>query len=394
LSRIYTSQPKAEIQARIKKLKQILIQANVNGALLFSITGIYYYSGYGADGVIYIPIEGEPIHLVKRNVSLAERYSQIPNIQPLTRISKIFKTLKIPENHKILIEEDYLSYSFVKYLKDINGSIQFLDGSQVFREIRSIKSKYEITMLKKAAKMVDESFLYCCDVAQPDMSEIELASKLDSWLLNNGHGGYITTRAMNSALLNYSYVVSSHSTSLNIQFTPISGYGLTLKYPYGPSKQKIGKNKPFFVDTCGNWQGYISDTTRTFICGKFNKEAQDQLIALEQVKEFILKNLNSKKNLGDLFREVMELSKELKIYNNFMGTISDKSAFLGHGIGLELDELPIFYAKGPDLCVGNVLACEPKIIVIDKTVLGIEDSIVIKDTGARLLSTAANYYEI
>lgn len=394
MSRIYTSQPKAEIQARIKKLKQILIQANVNGALLFSITGIYYYSGYGADGVIYIPIEGEPIHLVKRNVSLAERYSQIPNIQPLTRISKIFKTLKIPENHKILIEEDYLSYSFVKYLKDINGSIQFLDGSQVFREIRSIKSKYEITMLKKAAKMVDESFLYCCDVAQPDMSEIELASKLDSWLLNNGHGGYITTRAMNSALLNYSYVVSSHSTSLNIQFTPISGYGLTLKYPYGPSKQKIGKNKPFFVDTCGNWQGYISDTTRTFICGKFNKEAQDQLIALEQVKEFILKNLNSKKNLGDLFREVMELSKELKIYNNFMGTISDKSAFLGHGIGLELDELPIFYAKGPDLCVGNVLACEPKIIVIDKTVLGIEDSIVIKDTGARLLSTAANYYEI
>ncbi len=394
MSHLYKSLPRAEINDRIKKLQKILIQKNLNGALLFSITGTYYYSGYGADGLIFIPIEGEPIHLVKRNVALAQKYSQISNIRSYGRTSKIVDTLNIPENSIILVEEDYLSYSFVKYLRDINQTIQFLDGSQLFRELRSIKSKYEIFMIKKAAKMVDESFLYCCEIAKPDMSEIELASKLDSWLLNNGHGGYITTRAMNSALLNYSYVISSHSTSLNIQFTPISGYGLTLKYPYGPSNQKIGRNRPFFVDTCGNWQGYISDTTRTFICGKFDKETLNQLIALEQVKEFILKNLTPMKNLGDLFLEVMELSKELKIYDCFMGTHSDKSVFLGHGIGLELDELPVFYAKGPDLCVGNVLACEPKIIVLDKTVLGIEDSISIEDTGARLLSTAASYYEI
>ena len=393
MSNIYTSQPSDEIQVRIKKLKHKLVQKNVNGALLFSITGLYYYSGYGADGAIYIPTEGDPVHLIRRNVSLAQKYSQITNIKSLGRISKIFDILKISKNATILIEEDYLSYSFVKYLRDNNQNIQFLDGSQLFKEIRAIKSIHEISMMEKAAKMVDESFLYCCEIAKPEMSEIELSSKLDTWLLNNGHGGYITTRAMNSALLNYSYVISSYSTSLNIQFTPISGYGLTLKYPYGPSHQKIGK-KPFFVDTCGNWQGYISDTTRTFICGKFDKETLNQLIALEQVKEFILKNLIPKKNLGDLFFEVMELSKELKIYDCFMGTKLDKSAFLGHGIGLELDELPVFYSKGPDLCVGNVLACEPKIVVINKTVLGIEDSIVIEGTGARLLSTAVNYYEI
>ena len=261
------------------------------------------------------------------------------------------------------LELDLLPYSYVSYLKSLNEYTSFVDGSLMFRQIRAVKSDYEISKISLAAKLVDESFEYCVNIAKPDMSEIQLAAKLDQWLVENGHHGYIRTRAFNSALLNFSYVIGSFSSTLNIHFTPISGGGMSLKYPYGPSAKKIGK-KPFFVDTCGNSNGYISDTTRTFILGQYDNETRDQIDALIQIKRKLHNELQPNSNLGDLYTEIMELARELKISDHFMGELKDKVPFLGHGIGLELDELPILYAKGKNAKQGNVLACEPKFIEI------------------------------
>ncbi|MHA1969943.1 MAG: M24 family metallopeptidase [Candidatus Hodarchaeales archaeon] len=341
-----------------------------------------------------MPTEGEPVHLIKRNNHLTQQYSRIENIKLFGRRSKLFKTLEIPVNSKLVLENDILSHSFIEFLKNTASGIKLVDGSQIFRSIRSIKSKFEINQIKKAASLVDESFEYCTQIANPNMTEIELASLLDSWLLNNGHSGYITTRAFNSPLLNYSYVISSRSSTLNILFTPISGYGLSTKYPYGPSRQKLGKNQPFIIDTCGNHIGYISDTTRTFVCGHFDKDTREQQNALKQIIEFLKRSLKPQRNLGKLYNEVMELSKELRIDNQFMGTNKDRVAFLGHGIGLELDELPIFYPKGPDLISGNTLACEPKFYIQNEKILGIEDTFAITESGNELLSKSPNQFEI
>ena len=152
-------------------------------------------------------------------------------------------------------------------------------------------------------------------------------------MAENGHAGFIPTRQFGSVMIGNSYVVSSASTALNSNFTPISGRGLSLKNVIGPSRQKIGK-KPFFIDTCGNCQGYISDTTRTFIIGQFDRKTREQIAALQQIKQFISNRLKPGENLGLIYLEVFELVEELGILNQFMGTVSDRVAFLGHGVGL------------------------------------------------------------
>ncbi|MHA1213829.1 MAG: M24 family metallopeptidase [Candidatus Hodarchaeales archaeon] len=389
----YFKIPNSEIKNRIKKLQSYLKSNNFSGALVFSVPELYYYSGLGSDGVIYVPAESEPIHLINRNLNLAKQHSGLSNVKLYGRKSKLFETLNISHNSRLLTELDLLPNSKVHFLKKIAGDIELIDGTTVFRNLRSVKSDFEINLIEKAASLVDESFERCAEIARPDMTEIELALELDNWLVKNGHSGFITTRSPNSALLNYSYVISSNSTTLNIAFTPISGYGLSLKYPYGPSRRKLG-HKPFFVDTCGNFMGYISDSTRTFILGKFDDQTMDELQSLQQIKQFLLNKLRPDTKLGDLFIEVMDLSKELGIYDGFMGTRSDKSLFLGHGIGLELDELPVFYARGPVLKLGNVIACEPKFIDVGSKVLGIEDSMVIKENSVKLLSKSPDFYEI
>ena len=393
MDNIYTRIPSSEIETRITRLKSYLEKESIDGAILLSTPELYYYSGVGYDGAVYIPVEGEPVHLVKRNLELAESFSQLPSITSFGKKSKLFETLNIKPSAKIALELDVLSYAFVNFLQSKAKNVQLTNSSSILRQLRSIKSEYEISQIKDAATVVDASFEYCTEIAAPEMTEIELASRLESWMLDNGHDGFITTYGFNTELLHYAYVISSQSSVLNIHFTPISGYGLSLKYPYGPSRQKLG-TKPFIVDACGNSQGYISDTTRTFICGKFNTQTRDEIHSLQEIKKFLSENLRPNVNLGDLYHEVMDLSKELHIHDHFMGTSSDRVAFIGHGVGLELDDLPVFYPKGPTLVSGNVLACEPKFFIYGKKVLGIEDTFAITESGNKLLSKSPDYYEI
>ncbi|MHA2075365.1 MAG: aminopeptidase P family N-terminal domain-containing protein, partial [Candidatus Hodarchaeales archaeon] len=77
----YNLIPRSEIEARIAHLRENLKKQNFDGALIFSTTELYYYSGYGADGAIYIPTEGEPVHLIKRNSHLTQQFSQIKSIK-------------------------------------------------------------------------------------------------------------------------------------------------------------------------------------------------------------------------------------------------------------------------------------------------------------------------
>ena len=387
-----TPAPEKEIHSRISTLQSKLNENDIEGFLLLSTIGNFYFSGIGLEGAVFIPRDGEPLHLIKRNINFASEYSAINSVKEFGRLSNIFKTLDIHDGNVIALELDILPYSYVEYLKSI-GNITFKDGSTLLRKQRAIKSKYEISQISQAAALIDESFEFCQEVASPEMREIDLAAKLDEWLLRNGHQGYISTHGFNSALLNYSYVIGKSSSTLNIHFTPISGWGLSLKYPYGPSTQKLG-DKPFFVDSCGNKNGYISDTTRTFILGKFDTATKDKLEALVQVKKYLRDVLKPKANLGVIYEEIILLSQELGIYDNFMGETNDKVAFLGHGVGLELDELPILYKKGSTLSEGNVLACEPKYIEKGKMVLGIEDTITITDSGNLFLSNSPNYIEI
>ncbi|MHA1978904.1 MAG: M24 family metallopeptidase, partial [Candidatus Hodarchaeales archaeon] len=327
---MYSSAPEREVKSRIDSLKSTITETDIDGVLLLSTVEIFYYSGIGLDGAVFIPKEGEPIHLVKRNLDLAHDFSVIKNIGSFGRLSQIFNTLKIVDQSKIALELDILPFSYVNYLESTKNDVSFLNGSEILRKKRAIKSEYEISQISQAASLVDLSFDYCMEIAKPEMSEIDLAAKLDNWLLKNGHQGYIATRSFNSALLNYSYVIGKYSSTLNIHFTPISGWGLSLKFPYGPSNKKIGK-EPFFVDTCGNRNGYISDTTRTFVCGKFDPTTKEKLNALIQIKEYLNRVLKPKADLGKIYRESMALAEELGIYENFMGETDDKVAFLGHG---------------------------------------------------------------
>ena len=89
---------------------------------------------------------------------------------------------------------------------------------------------------------------------------------------------------------------------------------------------------------------------------------------------------------GDIYDLGMEIAEQAGYAKNFMGADTGRIQFIGHGVGLELDEFP-FLAKGQDmpLAEGMVVALEPKLIFPGRGVVGIENTHVVAMDGLKQL---------
>ena len=90
----------------------------------------------------------------------------------------------------------------------------------------------------------------------------------------------------------------------------------------------------------------------------------------------------------DIYAQAEALAQEMGLQDHFMGIGSDRVRFIGHGVGLELDEYPIF-AKGMKMALapGMTFALEPK-FVFPEGAVGIENTYALQADGLRVLTQA------
>jgi len=98
-------------------------------------------------------------------------------------------------------------------------------------------------------------------------------------------------------------------------------------------------------------------------------------------------------------RELYELAlmraEAAGLQDGFMGTPGYTARFIGHGVGLELDELPVLSANDTPLAEGMVFALEPKFVLPGVGAVGIEDTFVVTAHGAeRLSQTEQRLFEL
>ena len=197
---------KSEFQKREQKLKDDL--KNIDFSIIFNRPDLYYYSGTGLDGILSVNnVKDEITRFVNRNVDLAESQSYYPVAEMVS--FRIFKELSNDCDAKSLgLELDILPYKTVQYIKKAFNNIELHDISPVLREIRSVKSKAEQEIMKQAAKQTDKSFELAREIIEPGMSEIELSSKIEKFLRNNGHPGFLQIRAFSHNMTTNAVVMS------------------------------------------------------------------------------------------------------------------------------------------------------------------------------------------
>ena len=388
----YVLHPRSEIDSRIKKLQSSM--DGIDGALLFQAVDMCYFSGTAQDGLVYIPRDGEPIIMMKRSLVRAKEESPL-EVRPLKNMRNLKEDLGIKTSATIGLEMDVLPCSFYFKVNKALEDASFVDVAERIKHIRSVKSEFEIKLAKEAAQMLVEGFSTVPDHIKEGMTEVELMCRMESEMRLMGHQGSLRFRRFNS-IVPIGHIMSGSSAAIpSFLASPTGGKGTSVVFPHGPGYRKIKRNEPVFVDTVGICNGYIADATRIFSLGKIEPELVEAYEASCQIEEAIAREMKPGRTARELF-ELSESEGARLGYGDFLGgTVGSKCGFVGHGVGLELDEYPVLAPLDHEIQEGMTIAVEPKIIYPGKGVLGVEDTFLTTSSGAlRLTEMPLEIWEV
>jgi Xaa-Pro aminopeptidase len=159
--------------------------------------------------------------------------------------------------------------------------------------------------------------------------------------------------------------------------------------------QVIEKGTPILVDIGCCIDGYVIDQTRMVSIGQVDADLVEAYAVAFDILQATEQNLHPGISCEDLYLDACRMAEESGLAEHFMGFGDDRVTFLGHGIGLEIDEWPVL-AKGFELPLepGMVIAIEPKFSFPGRGVVGIEDTYLITDSGyERLTVTPQTWYQ-
>ncbi|RNC73332.1 MAG: aminopeptidase P family protein [Desulfuromonadales bacterium] len=371
--------PKEELEHRIGKLQSLMAGAGLDGVIIVQNADLFYFTGTVQNGTLYVPAAGEPIYMVRKEFSRARMESGLKEVVPIASLKdvpRIISDYGYPVPGRIGMELDVVPVNFFERYQSVFPGAVYADATPLIRRVRMVKSKYEIHILQDAATQVDRVYQRAREVIREGISDLELAAELEFAARKQGHQGLVRMRAFNSELF-YAHVFSGTDTAVPAYVdTPLGGLGLNPSFGQGAGWKRIERNEPIIIDFAGCVDGYLVDQTRVFSIGGLSdrliKAYEDMLRIQERMTALAVPGTP----WGDLYDACHALAVELGYADSFMGSRGAQVSFIGHGIGIEIDEYP-FIAKGfRDMVLepGMVFAFEPKTVFPGEGAIGIENT--------------------
>jgi Xaa-Pro aminopeptidase len=389
--------PKAEIYRRISAFQAALAKDHLEGALIHQDVDLFYLSGTMQQAFLFVPVQGEPLLLVKKDLSRALTESPLAHIRSLPTIGQLGETIlrygySIPP--RLGLEMDSLPVSTYNFLKQKLHWREELDISVRLRKIRAVKSDFELAQMQKSGEIGRRLYQAVTKILKPSLTEMEVAGRLIQKAVSWGDMNLLRSRSFNSAAFSW-HVISGESGSYQSRNdAPFAGLGQSPAFPMGASQKPIKTNEPILVDFGTCYNGYQTDQTRMFSLGKPAKKYFKAHKALQEIEAHLLEHLRPGASAESLYRLALKEAQKLGYEDSFLGPKGQKVKYVAHGLGLEIDEFP-FLAQGHDypLHEGMTLALELKIVLEDGAI-GFENTVVIRKNGVEKLTTADEAFSI
>lgn len=377
--------PQSEIDQRIEKLRKQLEDNNIGAALLVQRADLLYFAGSIQGAHLYVPVDEEPILMVFKSLDRAIAESPLSRIVPLGSpkgIPDLLRQYGYPLPLTIGMELDVLPANLYFTYQKIFEEKNIIDISHFIRLVRAVKSAYEIDMMHRAAEGSDQVAACVPELLQEGMTELELAGKVEAEARRMGHQGIVRMRYWGGEVF-YGHLMAGPSGAVpSFPRSPTGGSGASPAVAQGPGFRPIQRNEPVLVDYVFALNGYYSDHTRIFSIGEPAAELIAAHTAMLDVQALIKKEAKPGVKSGDIYELAIERTRTLGYDMYFMGVGDERIRFVGHGIGIELDEYP-FLASGQklELQENMILAVEPKLIFPGKGVVGIENTHRVTEDG-------------
>lgn len=384
---------KSEYERRLKGFQAILAQQEIDGVLLVQRADTLYFTGTAQNLHLYIPLTGNPLLLVYRNMErvLAESPWEALPLTGMSKLPELISEHGHPLPKVMGLEYDVLPVAnYLRYEK-IFSQTRLVDISYPLRLFRAVKSAEEIARLEENGRVYAQLLAYASTVLRPGMTEIELEGLLEAKARMLGHETMLRTRAFGFEF-HFGGVVAGPQGAISGYFDgPVTGLGASYAHPLGPSHTPIQAGDMVMMDLVIAQEGYQVDATRMLVIGEPSQKMAEAYQLSCEIQERARLALIPGRKTGDVYAELVDwVERETPYAENFMGYGQNRVRFIGHGVGLELDELPTI-SKGAQeiLAPGMTIAVEPKFIFPGEGAVGVEDTLVIEgEKGARFLTHA------
>jgi len=377
--------PKEEIDARIAKLKKLMEKASLDGAFFHYKIDYYYLSGTMQDCLLFVPLDSDPVLFVKREISRARRESPLDNILPYRSIKDIPQHLR--PMRRIGLQLDVIPYNDAIRFRDLFSNVEFVDSSPLTKEIRKHKSPFEIGLMEKAADISKKVYRKASEFLREGVTEIEVGGLMEAYAKSLGHEGLLRVRSLNYEAYTW-HILSGRTGSIVSQSdSPMGGLGLSPAFPVGASFKKIKRNEPILIDFGICYHGYQVDQTRMYAIGSMPDIFVRAYDACRQIHDRVLDKVVEGYTSRELFEYSRELADKLGYSDYYLGYKPHKVRFLGHGIGIELAELPFITANHTyPIEDGAVFAIEPKMVFPKKGSCGYENTVHYSNGKCRIIT--------
>ncbi len=389
--------PRQELEWRWKRCRAQLaaLRPEAGGLLAFSRLNIYYLSGCAVNGVFWLPLEGEPVVLVRRGlerVALESSCSHQRAFRSFGDIPTVLADLDQVFPATVAAEMGGLSWNLGQSLCRRLTGTTFLPGDEVLLRTRAVKSSWELAKMRLGGARQDQCLQQDLPgLISPGMTEREIALKVWEAYFARGHQGLMRMGNFGEEIF-LGHVAAGDSANYPSVFNgPV---GLRGAHPAVTQMGYAGKvwlaGEPLAIDAGFALEGYSLDKTQVYFAGS-QRDIPDLARRghefCKRVQSWLADHLVPGAVPAELYDRVVQWAQKEGWSEGFMALAGNKVVFLGHGIGLAIDEWPVL-ARGFDqpLEAGTTLALEPKMGVPGLGMVGVENTFVVTEQGGECLT--------
>ena len=370
----------SEISIHINKIAALLNENNIDAILVGSNANIYYTALCFFRGYTYITKEGLFRFFTIRN-NPAFKNPNIVNIRKPEEITSKLEELGLSVPAVLGLEFDSLSYSDITRLEKAFPTSTFVNSSPVLRKARLTKTEWEINEMRYDGVHQTEAYRHFTKVYKEDMTDVEFQIELERILRLEGCLGYSRVSG-NLMEINLGSVLNGDNADTPSPYEfAMGGSGVSTAVPGGANGTEMKPGTTVMVDMNGAFNGYQTDLTRVWKIGEISQLAEKA----HECSRRILRTLEKEGIPGvpcsALYEKAMEIAHEEGLEEYFMGH-NQKVAFIGHGVGIELNEMPVLTPRSKDVLAENMtLAIEPKFVIPGVGAVGVENTYVVRNDG-------------
>lgn len=375
----------ADIPLRIEKIQQELSGTKIDAALLSYNADVYYASGRYFRGYVYVPAKGEALYFVIRPNDFTPADNLIYIRKP-EQIADILTERGVTPPKTLGLEMDMLSYSEVMRLQKAFPHSETTNCSQALRNARMVKTDEEIRMMREDGEHQSAAYNRITRCYKADMTDVEFQIEIERILRLEGALGY-SRMSGNLMEINLGSVIAGDNADNPTPYDfAMGGRGTDPALPVGADGETMRRGSTIMVDMNGAFNGYQTDMTRVWRLGDIPElayKAHDcSRRILRECERIGVPGLKC----SEFYRRAEEIVAEDGLHEYFMGH-KQKVGFIGHGVGIELNEQPALTARcAVELKAGMTLAIEPKFVIPGVGAVGVENTYLVTENGLETLT--------